>query len=151
GKPPGNAGQVVERQPDVALALVVFIIDSDHNAVMRIFPGPGQEGIPGLIAAPGGGASQLSPRAVTEDRSLQQADELVVEGADFFVDMFFRGADKVRGNLDAPSLQLAVVKEAKPWRQVGDDRGRPVHGRGEGGCGTWFIVIFKEPDQLVLE
>src|SRR5690606_24016490 len=76
GKPPGNAGQVVERQPDVALALVVFIIDSDHNAVMRIFPGPGQEGIPGLIAAPGGGASQLSPRAVTEDRSLQQADEL---------------------------------------------------------------------------
>ncbi len=49
------------------------------------------------------------------------------------------------------SLALALVEEAEPWREEGEDGGGTVLFRREGGGGPWLVVVLEEAGQAVLE
>ena len=75
-QPPLPGSKAGEREPNVALTLVICIIHADDQAgATRILPGVGDNSIGGLVAIPGGCTFQQSPFPIADDRSPQQLSQ----------------------------------------------------------------------------
>ncbi len=90
-KPPLRAAEIIERQAEVALALVRGVIHDRQQAVsFAVFPGKRDEAVPGPIAVPSRHAFQQSPAAVAHDGLTQHCQQPLVERMQLRVASFLR-------------------------------------------------------------
>src|SRR6187402_795983 len=80
----------------------------------------------------------------------EDIQKAVVELLQSFLGSLNRGADKVRRDAFAASLELALVEEPKAGRQIRDDCRGLMDFPGERGRRPWFVVVLQESGQTVL-
>src|SRR5262249_955643 len=80
----------------------------------------------------------------------QHAEKIAIELSQRGVSRLVRPSHEVRGNPLPASLELTLMKEPQPGREIGQDRRRLVHARFEGRCGTRLVMVLQEAGEAVL-
>ena len=152
GETPGLAGQTGEGQPQMALPLMIGIVDDDDIAgVVRPVPGISDEVLGGRIAGPGLPRLQERPGTVAKRIvRLQHRQEPVVEGSDLRIRRLDRPAAQMRRQAHPRALDLALLEEAQTRREEGDDGGRLMPRPGKGRRGARLVVVLEEARQPIL-
>src|SRR5215471_15891502 len=88
--------EIGERQPDIALAVMVCIVDADDQAIPACAPpGIGNHILAGSVALPSGRAIQQPPFRLTDERPPQHVEQPFVETLDLGIHPLVRAADEV--------------------------------------------------------
>ena len=105
----------IEREPDIALALMIGVVHGHEHAAAGTLPRERHEAVPRPVAVPRRHTFEQAPIALAKGRPAQNREQPIVEQLQRLVRRLDRRANQVRRDpLQAP-LELPLMKEAQPW------------------------------------
>ena len=125
GEHPAPAAQLVPRQGDVADSRRVTEVHDDELARAVAVPAPDEQVLPRVVPLPAAALAELPGRPCERRRRASAVEQSLVERAQFRVGLLVGPAPEEDRQLDAPTLELALVDEPRARLRQRRDRRRP--------------------------